>query len=121
ELSSLGRPCVAHRVCPMPHCTVPLAPPASFIFSSSRAIRPTDRMILGELASMIARPHESYPRYSSRLRPSTSTLETSREPIYPTIPHMLPPVPFVLRRCHDCRPLRARVKQPAAPASESHV
>src|SRR5437868_684182 len=93
ELSSLGRPCVAHRVCPIPHCTVPLPGTDDFIFSSRRAIRPTDLTICGVAESMIARPHESYPRYSNRLRPSTSTLETSREPIYPTIPHILPPLP----------------------------
>src|SRR5262245_49030819 len=105
----------------MPHCTVPVPAPASFSFSSSRAIRPTERKILGEIASMIARPHESYPRYSSLLRPSTSTLETSREPMYPTIPHMLPPVPFSRLTCHDCRPLRAPLKLLGAPESENHV
>src|SRR5262245_27875783 len=105
----------------MPHCTMPFPAPASFNFSSSPAIRPTERKILGEIASMIARPHESYPRYSSLLRPSTSTLETSREPIYPTIPHMLPPVPFSRLTCHDCGRLRAPVKPPGAPASKDHV
>src|SRR5262245_46217110 len=105
----------------MPHCTVPVPLAASLSFSSNRAIRPTERKILGEIASMIARPHESYPRYSSLLRPSTRTLETSREPMYPTIPHMLPPVPFSRLTCHDCLPLRAPVKPPGAPGSKSHV
>src|SRR5690242_7203418 len=105
----------------MPHCTLPFLSVAFPIFSSSRAIRPTDRITFGEFPSIIARPHESYPRYSRRLRPSTSTLETSREPIYPTIPHMLPPVPFAPLSYLDCRLLRVRAKQPAAPASRNRV
>src|SRR5439155_14317720 len=35
-----------------------------------------------------ATPAESYPRYSSRLNPSTSTDAASLGPTYPTIPHI---------------------------------
>src|SRR4029453_19353695 len=37
---------------------------------------------------MVARPAESYPRYSSLRRPATRMGGASRGPTYPTIPHM---------------------------------
>ena len=65
--SSLGRPCVAQRVWPRPQVDAePLSPAARN--SSSRL--PTARTVSMPPDSMSAIPAESYPRYSSRLRPS---------------------------------------------------
>ena len=45
-----------------------------------------------------ATPAESYPRYSSRRRPSISTGSSGLDPTYPTIPHMVQDSPFDVLR-----------------------
>src|SRR5580700_5452254 len=84
-LVSLGSPWVAQRVWPMP--TVALV-----CFASSLSLRswtrPADLVICSLPRYTTARPAESYPRYSSRCNPSTSTGVASRLPMYPTIPHI---------------------------------
>ena len=66
--SSEGRPWVAHRVCPTPH--VPET--GSFAMRCvRRSIFPWDLRTAIPPPVWIATPAESYPRYSSRRRPST--------------------------------------------------
>ena len=46
-------------------------------------------------SSRCATPAESYPRYSSRRRPSTTTSSAACGPAYPTIPHMAASLPVL--------------------------
>src|SRR5512135_721418 len=83
--SSEGRPWVAHRVCPTPH--VPES--GSFVIRSvRRAIFPWDLRMAIPPPDWTATPAESYPRYSSRRRPSTRISTQELGPVYPTMPHM---------------------------------
>ena len=75
--SSLGRPWVAQRVWPTPNA--PRKGSARRL--SSRFLSfPTDRRRWRRLSSTTAMPAESYPRYSSRRRPSMITGTASRAP-----------------------------------------
>ena len=90
-LRSLGAPCVAQRVWPMPVWATGSG------LASSSASRLTS--LPAFLADTIvpswtsATPPESYPRYSRRLRPPMTTSSAERCPTYPTIPHMASRVP----------------------------
>src|SRR5512139_2127489 len=83
--SSEGRPWVAQRVWPTPH--VPETGRFA-ICSVSRAIFPSDFRIAMSPSVRTAIPAESYPRYSSRRRPSTRTSTHGLGPVYPTMPHI---------------------------------
>src|SRR5688572_5002865 len=84
--ASVGRPCVAQRVCPMP--TEPGEfEPASF--STSVESFPAARWIVKLPLQSVAMPAESYPRYSRRFKPSMRRGAASFDPTYPTMPHML--------------------------------
>src|SRR5690606_13738122 len=91
--ASLGAPWVAQRVCPIPTCpSIGQAATRSARFTSLPSAR---RRSLVEPTS-VAIPAESYPRYSSRLRPSTSFPATGSLPTIPMIPHMDYPRPQLL-------------------------
>src|SRR5690349_19348539 len=102
--SSVGRPCVAHRVWPTPYS--PLIGVVA-ITSSRRASLPALRRRSMVPSRTTATPAESYPRYSSRRSPSIRIGTTGFDPMYPMIPHI--PVSFgeVLppRRNHGHVPL----------------
>src|SRR6185503_7052329 len=83
--SSLGRPWVAQRVWPIPKA--PFSGSACRFSSRLRSL-PTERRRVSEPFCTTAMPAESYPRYSSLRSPSTITGTASRDPTYPTIPHM---------------------------------
>src|ERR1019366_1434279 len=85
-LSSDGRPCVAHRVCP-----IPMWPCMGESASRWRRFSslPFARRISSLLSTKVAMPAESYPRYSRRPSPSSRMGEASRGPTYPIIPHMI--------------------------------
>ncbi len=87
ELTSLGIPCVAHLVCPMPAYPGIVSPPC-VRFSSTFSL-PTAFCILIFLPSNMAIPAESYPLYSSLESPSSIIGAAFSTPIYPTIPHIL--------------------------------
>src|SRR5450759_4563503 len=84
--SSVGRPCVAQRVCPMPYSPSRGLPA---ITSSRRASLPALRRSSIWPFLTTATPAESYPRYSRRRSPSMRIGTTSLSPIYPMIPHMV--------------------------------
>ncbi len=91
---SVGPPCVAHRVCPIP------VNDAGNGSASSAAVRlasfPDFFRDDIDPSATTAMPAESYPRYSRRRRPSRTTSKAlcpafTRPlawPTYPTIPHM---------------------------------
>ena len=84
-----GTPCVAQRVCAIPHEPSGKRP---FSASSSFAIFPGRFSTASPPpASTTASPAESYPRYSSRLRPSSRIGPARRGPTYPMIPHISEP------------------------------
>src|SRR5881394_19764 len=85
--ASVTPPCVAQRV-----CATPSRPEsgAAASFSSSCATLPTVRRSPSLwFGWSTATPAESYPRYSRRLSPSTSTGTILRSAIAPTIPHIV--------------------------------
>src|SRR6476661_1802305 len=96
--SSVTPPCVAQRVCPRPvvDCET---------FDSAASFRnwrfPTARTYSRPPSSRSAIPAESYPRYSSRLRPWSSSGLEARLPTYPMIPH----IRSLLLYPVDCRKL----------------
>src|SRR5213592_4006948 len=77
-----GGPWVAHRV-----CANPVDPFIAGSWASRFAMNPLSFMTCRPLP-MIATPALSYPRYSSRLRPSNRMGNAFRRPAYPTIPHI---------------------------------
>ena len=77
-----GGPWVAHRV-----CAKPVEPFIAGSWASRFAMNPLSFMTCRPLP-MIATPALSYPRYSSRLRPSNRMGNAFRRPAYPTIPHI---------------------------------
>ena len=83
--SSDGWPWVAHRVCPIP--TTPVSGVRSTIFTNCESFPADFRTSMPPLA-ITATPAESYPRYSRRRSPSSSTGTAGRAPIYPMMPHM---------------------------------
>jgi hypothetical protein len=88
-LSWVAGPCVAHRVCP-----IPTFPPSRFGSVAVRSrTRPTVRCTCAPAPPSTAMPAESYPRYSSRVSPSTRIGAAFWLPTYPTIPHMRAPQP----------------------------
>src|SRR5574337_695623 len=87
--SSVGRPWVAQRVWPSPTSPEKSRPHSTF---SNSLIFPTLRWTTIRSCWRIARPAESYPRYSSRLSPSRRTGTTFLCPTYPTIPHIALPL-----------------------------
>src|SRR6476620_8690504 len=101
-LHSVGAPWVAQRVWAMPRCASG-SDRAPFSESSSTLIRPPARRTCSRPASSItATPAESYPRYSSRLSPSTSSGWATFRPTYATIPHIVKPFIGVrARHSHD--------------------
>ena len=88
-LSSLGRPCVAQRVCPIAKCD---CKSSVATFSASASTRPTARVTTSfagcDRSSSKASPAESYPRYSNFRSPPSTTCAASLGPMYPTIPHI---------------------------------
>src|SRR5579862_630377 len=101
--SSVGRPCVAQRVWPMPNWpSSGCLTSASSSFESLPALRLMSRWPL----RMTATPAESYPRYSSFRNPSISTGTSGFGPTYPTIPHMSGPLFQVLLLAKLRGPLR---------------
>src|SRR6266850_337651 len=83
--SSVGRPCVAHRVWPTPY----IPSTGSNLMATSRfASFPAERRSAMPSGLTSATPAESYPRYSIRRRPSMRTGTTGFEPMYPMIPHI---------------------------------
>src|SRR5574337_1742541 len=94
--SSVGRPWVAQRVWPSPTSPEKSRPHSTF---SSSLIFPTLRWTTIRSCWRIARPAESYPRYSRRLSPSKRTGTTFLCPTYPTIPHIALPLPFFRPKC----------------------
>src|SRR4029078_7000916 len=85
--SSVGRPCVAQRVCPMPY-----SPATGFRRMGSSRLRsfPEARRTVRHFPPCrTAIPAESYPRYSRRLKPSRMMGTAFCCPMYPTIPHIL--------------------------------
>ena len=83
--SSDGRPWVAHRVWP-----IPSGPSSGRSRSTASRLRnrPALRRTWSTPSATMATPAESYPRYSSRLRPSRMMPVAPADPMYPTIPHM---------------------------------
>src|SRR5574337_2088109 len=96
--SSVGRPWVAHRVWPSPTSPEKSRPHSTF---SSSLIFPTLRWTTIRSCWRIARPAESYPRYSSRLSPSRRTGTTFLCPTYPTIPHIALPLSVSGPKCRS--------------------
>src|SRR3990172_6615394 len=86
--SSVGFPCVAHRVWPMPVVPAGYAPSSPLRGAESF---PAVFAISIAPPSTTAIPALSYPRYSSRCSPSSSSGAASRSPVYPMIPHITPP------------------------------
>ena len=84
-LSSVGGPCVAQRVWP-----IAVVPPAmgsaASAASSSDSLPARLRTVRPSVST--ATPAESYPRYSSRRRPSRTIGSASSAPTYPTMPHI---------------------------------
>src|SRR5918992_2405960 len=83
---SVGRPWVAHRVCP-----IRLSPRSAVSeprACSSTSSFPAFRTTWTSPPSSTATPAESYPRYSSRRSPSSRIGSACWFPAYPTIPHM---------------------------------
>ena len=85
-LRSVGRPWVAHRVCPIP--LTPLSAVSDPSTCSSASSFPAFRTTWTSPPSSTATPAESYPRYSSRRSPSSRIGSACWFPAYPTIPHM---------------------------------
>src|ERR1044071_1383768 len=83
--SSVGRPCVAQRVCPTPYSP---STGSTRMACSKFASLPADRRSEMPSGLTTATPAESYPRYSIRRRPSMRTGTTGFEPMYPMIPHI---------------------------------
>src|SRR5664279_1333265 len=83
-LTSVGGPWVAHRLCPMP--AAPVGLDSSKAAANSTSL-PARLITVLRSARNRATPAESYPRYSIRLRPSTSTGNTLLPLTHPTIPH----------------------------------
>src|SRR5664279_5592389 len=84
-LTSVGGPWVAHRLCPMP--AAPVGLDSSKAAANSTSL-PARLITVLRSARNRATPAESYPRYSIRLRPSTSTGNTLLPLTHPTIPHI---------------------------------
>ena len=84
-LRSLGSPWVAQRVWAMPILPGLGSSPIAARRSSTR---PTAFVVRNALRWATASPAESYPRYSSRARPSTRIFDAGRVPTYPTMPHI---------------------------------
>src|SRR3989339_1108312 len=81
----LGAPWVAQRVWAMPHEPLRSAP----LQASSRLwILPFSLTTCWPSARTMAMPALSYPRYSSRLSPSSRILAASLVPVTATMPHM---------------------------------
>ncbi len=108
--TSVGPPWVAHRVCPIPVVAGTVGSVASRAcrFASLPAFLRTSTAP----SATTATPAESYPRYSRRLRPPTTTSTACRWPEYPTIPHMR--ASLVLRRPPPGSPRAARCPPPGA-------
>src|SRR5574337_1368314 len=96
--SSVGRPWVAQRVWPSPTSPEKSRPHSTF---SNSLIFPTLRWTTIRSCWRIARPAESYPRYSSRFNPSRRTGTTFLCPTYPTIPHIVLLLPVFGSKCHS--------------------
>src|ERR1035437_4929097 len=97
--SSVGRPCVAQRVCPMPY--VPWSGLWRMTSSRLRSLPSARRSCSPSPSPATAIPAESYPRYSSRRKPSMMIGTTLFLPTYPTMPHIKKtsrdfPRPFLL-------------------------
>jgi len=83
---SVGAPCVAQRVWPMPE--VPGSSVPFCVFSASASIWPDALIICSAPSFCTAMPALSYPRYSSLRSPSRSSGAAACEPVNPTIPHI---------------------------------
>src|SRR5438270_11337723 len=71
---------------------MPYPPSTGLSFSTSsrfRSLPEARRTDKHPLSSSTATPAESYPRYSSRLRPSIMMGTALCGPMYPTIPHII--------------------------------
>ena len=86
---SEGSPCVAHRVCPIPHLEYSSSDRGP-ILSLRTDSRPFDFITLILFSeSNTATPAESYPRYSRAESPSRSFGTAFSLPVYPIIPHIV--------------------------------
>ncbi len=98
--SSEGRPWVAHRVCPMP-AVAPAGALSARLARLSRDRVPLaarDRHIEPGPAPTRANPAESYPRYSRRASPSSSTPSTRWPSAWPSAgPVVIPMMPHMPR------------------------
>src|SRR5690242_10144254 len=94
-LRSFGAPCVAQRVWPMPTVLGDIGCSAS-TFSRFPSL-PARLRVSRCPSETTATPAESYPRYSRRRSPSTTTSSACLSPTYPTMPHMRARV-----RARDC-------------------
>ena len=84
----LGSPCVAQRVCPIPH--VPISAFPSSVFSIRLLNLPFALTTCARCSpSRTAIPAESYPRYSNLDRPFNKIGAACCVPVKPTIPHIL--------------------------------
>src|SRR5690606_31046425 len=100
---SVGAPCVAHLVCPMP---IRPASGSKLSFCARLPSLPSARRREISPSSSVATPALSYPRYSRRLSASTKRTATGSLPTMPTIPHMLSVLLCLLARqllgCGGC-------------------
>src|SRR5580704_3171493 len=85
--SSVGRPCVAQRVWPIPY--TPSSGVMRIDSSRLRSLPGERRTSSLPFSPTTAMPAESEPRYSRRRRPSRIRGTTRLGPTYPTIPHIV--------------------------------
>src|SRR4051812_20975776 len=126
-LASVAGPWVAHRVWLIP--TVPGAgcPARKLVRSPTR---PARLRRCSRSPVRVASPALSYPRYSSRLSPSTRIGSASRGPTYPTMPHTVSLLVRGLlgvrsadqgRAANDAEPASLVERPQALAAGEHHV
>ena len=89
-LITLGSPCVAHRVCPIPQHPAS-ARPWSVLSARWYSFPVALTTSASSVPLRTARPAESYPRYSSRERLSSRIGAACCRPVNPTIPHICCP------------------------------